>query len=451
MNAIQLIWRVARAEGMLAARDRALDRSVDLVARARRSRLRLEDGVTLTATVEPPVLNVSPIPPYPRRGGSQLQMLDRHAVECRSRRVALLYPRGREWWLELHFQDRKVFGALAKDMTPTEATLRAARAVSASIVHIENLHGLPPRLPTELSKAGLDVVLSIHDFTLFCPRPHLIELPAGRFCRFCRDRDRCRRCLSADGPAPEASIEEHRLHGEEALARATCLVFPSKFLQRTHQELFPDRERQAREIVIPPATSILSFPPSTEGPTRGRFHVGFVGGAHVHKGGHLLAPLASLLRQSLPDVQLTVFGSGDDMISAELRRSGEVTMRGYYRAGTLPRLLRSARVSAAVLPSIWPETHGLVVDECLLAGVPVVSFDLGAVGARFARTPCVRLVRADAGIEGLAQGIYDLRERRDDLSRHCARLVEHDVQSVAERHLKLYAILEPADCHSLQP
>ena len=57
-------------------------------------------------------------------------------------------------------------------------------------------------------------------------------------------------------------------------------------------------------------------------------------------------------------------------------------MRGYYRAGSLPGLLRRESVDLALLLSIWPESYGITLDECRAAGVPVVAFDHGAMGER---------------------------------------------------------------------
>jgi glycosyltransferase involved in cell wall biosynthesis len=32
--------------------------------------------------------------------------------------------------------------------------------------------------------------------------------------------------------------------------------------------------------------------------------------------------------------------------------------------------------AVAVFPSIWPDPYGMVVDECLAVGIPVIAFDL---------------------------------------------------------------------------
>ena len=86
-------------------------------------------------------------------------------------------------------------------------------------------------------------------------------------------------------------------------------------------------------------------------------------------------------RQGREAVRWSAYGGGDTEILRRLRRLG-VAVHGYYRAGSLPALLRRDAVDVALLLSIWPETYTLVVDECLMAGVPVVAFDLGAPAER---------------------------------------------------------------------
>jgi len=93
----------------------------------------------------------------------------------------------------------------------------------------------------------------------------------------------------------------------------------------------------------------------------------------------------------------SAYGGGDPELLARLRRL-PVRVRGYYRSGTLPRLLRRDGVDLALLLSIVPESYNLVLDECAAAGVPVVAFDLGAVGERLRSGQLVPLAEGAEGI-----------------------------------------------------
>jgi glycosyltransferase involved in cell wall biosynthesis len=80
-------------------------------------------------------------------------------------------------------------------------------------------------------------------------------------------------------------------------------------------------------------------------------------------------------------------------------------VRGYYRAGSLPRLLRRDRIDLAILPSVVPESFSLVLSECRAAGVPVLAFDSGAVGERLRAEGGGLAVPLEEGGAGLATAI----------------------------------------------
>jgi hypothetical protein len=282
------------------------------------------------------------------------------------------------------------------------------QSVGAQILHVENASGFKL---DELARA-LDTpyltVLSSHDFGLFCPRPHLIESVTGTFCDFCRDRDRCGRCLAVAGGAPPGGILEHRRLARRLFERASCLVFPSPYAMETTADLFPESSSISFQEVIPPATN-RQVP---EGPWRRHpQRVAIIGGLQVHKGGALIDRLAKSLQAiTRGAAELHVFGEVDHHIATSMAGNRSVRIHGYYRPGRLPQLLARFGITAAVLPSIWPETYSLVVDECLSARTPVVAFDLGAVAERLERWEVGRRVPLSHGADGLARALAETLE-----------------------------------------
>lgn len=128
-------------------------------------------------------------------------------------------------------------------------------------------------------------------------------------------------------------------------------------------------------------------------------HVALVGGVQAHKGALVFEEVVRRIRGE--GLRWSAYGGGDPELLARLRRL-PVRVRGYYRSGTLPRLLRRDRVDLALLLSIVPESYSLVLDECAAAGVPVLAFDLGAVGERLRSGSLVAL---EEGAEGIARRI----------------------------------------------
>jgi glycosyltransferase involved in cell wall biosynthesis len=426
MNA-SVVWRVVRAEGVAAALDRFRDRRAE--ARRRRS---------FRPAVAPPpgfacaVLNLAAAAPAPRLGGVQAQLLWRLEAEAALRPVALLYPEqpgggsgyrlelqsGRERWaLHLPPAPRAAAGSEAADaasrppgagapppaggpglggLAPADPELERAVAwaaghCGATLLQVEGLAGMPLGSLLRLRETGLRLALAIHDFAAFCPRPHLLESLAPpappRFCHYSRDAARCARCLGRDVAGLAPGFQERRRElARQLLASAVAIVYPSSFLARTHDELFGGAGAGAARVIAPGGSPALlrayaARPPRPPRPPR---HVAWVGAVQPHKGALVFAAAVRRLAAGGRRLRLSAYGGGDAEILARWRRLPGLRVRGYYRAGSLPALLRRDGVDLALLLSVVPESYGLALDECAAAAVPVVAFDHGAVAERIA-------------------------------------------------------------------
>jgi len=362
----------------------------------------------------------------------QAQLLWRLEAEAALRPVALLFPEepaaGGGYRLELQSGRERRALHLPPPLRPpiSSPTFRAddpelERAVAwaaghcgATLLQVEGLAGMPLDSLLRLRQAGLRLVLAIHDFAAFCPRPHLLESVAPpvppRFCHYSRDAARCARCLGRDAAGlPPGYQETRRELARQLLAGASAVVYPSPFLARTYRELFGSAggagaagAEAAR--VIGPATAPALLRARPAGPARPLRHVAWVGAVQAHKGALVFEAAVQRLAAAGRQVRLTAYGGGDAEILARWRRLPGLRVRGYYRAGSLPALLRRDGVDLALLLSVVPESYGLTLDECAAAGVPVVAFDHGALAERIAAASSGLLLTASLADDPAAAG-----------------------------------------------
>jgi glycosyltransferase involved in cell wall biosynthesis len=415
-RAARVAWRVLRAEGLRAVADRAADRLAE--ARRARSFLPAPPGWRPAAPV--PILRVTATPPAPRLGGVQAQLLARLTAEARQdppAPIALLYPEpspdGSGWRLEVEAAgERRALRFPGGTPSPVDledpsfeaGVWAASDLIRARAVHVEGLAGLPFDSLRKLRQRELRLILSLHDFAAFCPRPHLLEHPPLRFCGYCRDLERCGRCLERSWPVDGAFQAARRESAAALLEEADALVFASDFLLRTHRDLFPGMPLERSRVIAPAVasvvTSVPAIPPRPPGPLR---HVALVGGVQAHKGALVFAEVVRSLAGS--GLRWTAYGGGDAALLTLLRGLPGVRVRGYYRQHALRRLLREDGVDLALLLSIVPESYSLALGECVRAGVPVLAFDLGALGDRVPDLGTGRLVPLEAGAEGIAAAL----------------------------------------------
>jgi glycosyltransferase involved in cell wall biosynthesis len=428
-------FEAMRTEGGISVRNKKRALAEEQKRRRKLSELTVtRDGRLNTGVSPPPVVNVAPFPPYPAFSGSQIAMSDRLEVERDQRTVALAYPREGAWWLEVWSPASTGYYSLGTKSNLIEVIGNAARLTRAKLVHIENNTGLPLNLVHNLENAGLRTLLSIHDFIFFCRRPHLVEQPHAEFCNYCTETLRCKVCLRDIDPEGRTTQADYRRKATPSLHDASTLVFPSVFLQRQYELLFPDRQPRQREVVIAPATA------RGEAKTVGRngsLNIAFVGGVSQHRGAHLIQPIMDKVRETVPKATGFVYGDGDADFFKQLRQTKRVKIHGYYPKGRLPEMLVKDKIAVAVLPSVAPEAYALVVDECLSAGVSVVAFEHGAVGERLSFWDVGDLVKVELAAEGIADAVVDSLGRRKRVPEGVIRTLPQ-VGREARKYLELY-------------
>jgi len=440
LTALRVLW----AEGPAALHDRISDR---LREDLRRRSFRISAPPLGLPAI--PVLNLLTTAPTPRLGGLQAQLLSRIDIEAERRPLALLYPEVDGYRLEVAAAGRRLALALGAGSPPSPVALadiafetavaRAVAAVGARALHVEGLASVPLESLLTLQRSGLRLLLSVHDFSLFCPRPHLLERPQMRFCDYSRDEARCAACLAEDwrlGPGFQSSRRE--LAGE-LLRAADAVVYPSDFLRRRHLELFPGLRASRHHVIEPPGQG-GSPPPAAGRPLR---HVAYIGSVQPHKGAMVFEEVVrGLPRERWPELRFSAYGGGDPELLLRLRRLPRVKVRGYYRAGSLVGLLRQDRVDLALLLSIVPESYGLALSECLEAGVPVVAFDHGAMADRLREHGGGLLVDPSLGAAGVAALIAELTQGRPVPREGFPQAAAPSAEAVAEAFRKLYRELD---------
>ncbi|HXH90360.1 MAG TPA: glycosyltransferase [Thermoanaerobaculia bacterium] len=370
---IRTIGRVARSEGIGSAVRRAQER----IGEAMRIQMMLARGA-VGRPHRSPILNISATGPFARLGGLPTQLIARLDEERALRDVAWLYPGIIELAVHARRAPQFTSGDALFDAGFERSVAYALSVTGASAIHIEGTAGLPIGSILEMTKSGIDVVLGVHDFSLFCARPHLIEEPMGVFCGYCMEADRCHRCLRETSNAGPNDQAQRRATARQLLAAARAVVFPSTFLRDKHQELFALPDLNAH--VIEPAVPDEPIARAVRRARGQRPRIAYAGSLKRHKGAHFLPEIITAFADD--DVDWHIFGGGDENFLRSVRHLPHTTVHGYYRGGTLPSLLARHQIDLGMLLSIWPETWCFTLSECWAAGVPAVGFAHGAIAER---------------------------------------------------------------------
>ncbi|MCR9248374.1 MAG: glycosyltransferase family 4 protein [bacterium] len=279
------------------------------------------------------------------------------------------------------YESRPMAAALAEFVQE-----RAAAGERFDVAHVHHLTGLSTDCVATLKAANVPVVLTLHDYWLFCPRGQMFHKRE----EVCERAEiaRCSECLQQTFPwwlnAENGSERVQSIHdrARAVLQAADRLVVPSPRAMAPFVELGVPAERfvAVENGVDTGNLHELSAATPHDGPLR----LGYLGTLMASKGLHV----AIEALQALPPgtATLEIHGNavpyhGDETYLnrcfQRLQPGDGVRYHGPYGLAELPA--RFATIDVLVAPALWHEAFGLTVREALAAGRPVLVSRVGGL------------------------------------------------------------------------
>lgn len=235
------------------------------------------------------------------------------------------------------------------------------------IVHIHNLFPfISPSILAECRKAGIPVVITVHNYRLVCPNG--LHMSHGQICEKCSGGKEwwcvLRNCegsfFKSFGYALRNYIARTLRLFHDNVTIYACLT------EFQRQKLIDAGFQGSRIVVIPNMCNVRGSEPSTNGE-----YVGFVGRISPEKGIDVLLRCAEMLKH----IPFKVAGDLESGICKSAPPNVEFC--GFLQGDDLDMFRQRMRIAA--MPSIWYETFGLVLAEAASYGKPVIVSRLGAM------------------------------------------------------------------------
>lgn len=305
---------------------------------------------------------------------------------------------------------------LPDEFAELAALLRAERP---AWIEVHNLLG-HHHCVTELAVAlRVPYEVRVHDYGWICARINLM----GTERRYCGEPDVtvCAMCVADSGAELEETISPAALRQRSAadLAGARAVIVPSFDTAARLRRHFPGVRftvaAHENDADLPPLRPIPA------GPRR----VAVIGAIGAAKGyAALLAAARDAVARDLP-LWFTVFGHTED--DDRLLATGRVFITGAYKENEIGALLHKHDAHLAWLPSVTPETWCYALGEALRAGLPVVTFDLGAQAERLRATGRGRLLPLGLPAPAINNALLALRTLAGD---ECAPTAENSASNL---------------------
>jgi glycosyltransferase involved in cell wall biosynthesis len=295
-----------------------------------------------------------------------------------------LRPRGIECELSSQGDGGPLAGVLSRwfSVRHWKTLANRIRSEKPDILHAHNLWmRLSPAPLLAARRAGIPVVMTVHDYHLVCPRKWMIttaDLPCetgfGPRCLVSNCRGEPEGWVSL----PYNDLRWVKVGGHRRMLRAWVDLFISP---SDHLASWLGRSLGARNVVTLP--NFTKAPDRPQGPLPGPPpSILFAGRLSREKGVHVLLQAMPLILEKHPRARLTVAGDGSqrtylEQLARTLGLESRVHFLGRCSAERLNDLFADTNV--VVLPTLWMENCPLAVLEAMAQGRPVVATRIGGL------------------------------------------------------------------------
>jgi glycosyltransferase involved in cell wall biosynthesis len=287
-------------------------------------------------------------------------------------------------------------------------------------VHLNGFLGIGFNVIETIKKYSVPIVYTAHDFHLICISQHLIN-NKGEYCNLCQYGKEAKGCLGGNfysdmfGKINAAKLNSYRKYiKNNVLPAIDCFVYPSEYSKNTLQNFYQEI-KQKKSVVIPHGIPDLVQRQKriTEGK---RVNIGIIGDIGVHKGLKTIKQLTEELPRRR--FHFTLFGSLDG--DTELANTYDT---GRYSYEEIVGKLEKSSVDVMLVLSECPESFSYTISECIAAGIPIITNNIGAQAERVKKSKAGWIVPSKNILEKIEKKLNEIYENRSLLERKSINII----------------------------
>ena len=214
-------------------------------------------------------------------------------------------------------------------------------------------------------------VITLHDLYMICPSINMIY--KNIYCEYDKEKD-CSKCLHIRYGVNSNIIENWQETCKNVLEKFDKIIVPSENTKSIFEKVYKNLKFE----VVEHGVKVIEVKNKQQKEEIKSFNVAFVGAMAIHKGGNILKDLIKTNNNS--NIKIHLFGKSELPELTKNRKN--YINHGPYKRGELPQLLIDNNMDLVCIFATWPETYSYTLTECYMAHVPVLTFDIGAVGDR---------------------------------------------------------------------
>lgn len=247
------------------------------------------------------------------------------------------------------------------------------------IIHLHNIyHQISPSILGVAKKAGIPVVMHLHDYKLICPNYQLFA--GGKVCEACKPKKYCKcaqkKCFKGSfTQSLLASLEMFIHHSILKIYKKNIDIFiaPSDFMKKKIVEFGWSAEKI--KVIINPVFSETDKNINANQSELEEDYLLYFGRLSKEKGLNTLIEAAALTGAKL---KFAGNGPEEESLKEAAKKNGvQADFLGFKDDAELRQIILKAK--AVIIPSIWYENMPLSLLEALSLGKIVIAANIGGI------------------------------------------------------------------------
>lgn len=314
-------------------------------------------------------------------GGTTIHCLDLISRLRNDFNIHVLAPENDVYKLHSYFKDSEIcndVGLFKKNVMPSfyDADYRKMLetiidGLGITTVHVHHMIGHYFDVVDVCREKHVQSIITLHDFYSLCPTINLLYMNK-EYCMEMNNKD-CVKCLKDKMDVQNNIVKNWQVHWGQFLQKFDQVIVPSNSTKEIIENVHTHINCEVIEHGID-----LERNTALERNEKDVFNVAFVGVMLPHKGSKVLEYFVKHCKNR--NIKFHLFGiAHSDLLK---KNHSNYEYHGVYKRNELPRLLKENKIHLVCNLSIWPETYSYTLTETIACGVPVLSYNIGAVGER---------------------------------------------------------------------
>lgn len=218
---------------------------------------------------------------------------------------------------------------------------------------------------------GIYSIITLHDLYMICPSINMVY--KDKYCEY-DDKKDCSKCLNIRYGVNSNILNNWQNTCKKVLEKIDKIIVPSENTKKLFNNVYKELEIE----VVEHGVTVVQTKRTEKERNSKEFNIAFVGAMAIHKGSNILKDLVKKNNDS--NIKIHLFGKSED--KDLIKNKSNYINHGQYKRGELPQLLIDNDIDLVCIFATWPETYSYTLTECYMAHIPVLTFDIGAVGDR---------------------------------------------------------------------